>query len=71
MSKKDKKRFQCYQCKFSINGIHNIAGWYKMRWDAHPDWPEEWVPICGDCAKKHTVDRINELHGWNDKGEQT
>ena len=70
VSKKDKKICQCYQCKFPIKGARNIAGWDKMRWVAHPEWPEEWVPICGDCAKEHTVGRVNTLYGWNEKGER-
>ena len=67
MSKKDKRPYQCYQCKFQIKGTHMIAGWDKMRWLAHPEWPEEWVPICGDCGEKHTVERINELYDGDDE----
>lgn len=66
MSKKDKKIHQCYQCKAPIKGKRNIAGWYWMTWDAHPEWPRELVPICGHCAKGAKLDKWNELYGWNE-----
>ncbi len=67
MSKKDKKVCKCYRCSREIVGIKNIAGWDKMRWLAHPEWPERLMPICGDCSYKDAVYKVNELYTGDDE----